>query len=70
MSLLAVDGGEWKSTDNRGICGMRGVYIGCGIVELLCQTEVDEEGDWRRVIKWNHEVCWLDVTMDEVSSMQ
>ena len=69
MSLLAIDGGEWKSTDNWGICGMRGVYIGRGIAELLCQTKVDEEGDRRRVINWNHEVCWLDVTMDVVSSM-
>jgi hypothetical protein len=70
MSLLAVDGGEWKSTDNQGICGMRGVYIGHGIAELLCQTKVNEEGDQRRVIMWNHEVSWLDVTMDAVSSMQ
>jgi hypothetical protein len=50
MSMLNVDGGEWKSTDNWGICGMRGVYIGCGIVEFLCQTKVNEKGQWRRVI--------------------
>ena len=49
-SFLTHDGRECRSTDDLVMWVIQGVLIGCGIVGLLCQTEVDEEGDGRRAI--------------------
>ena len=43
MSLLTIDGGERKGTNDRMMCGIWNVQISLGIAESLRQTEVNEE---------------------------
>ena len=47
--------------------GPRNMDVGRGIAEVLSQSEVNEI---YLTVESNHEVIWLDVTMDIITSMK